>query len=60
MSNLYQIQTQEQEQENENPMEVFLYALKAPEIKRQYPKGLRPCLPFLGFTSLQKSRLVNF
>lgn len=50
MSNLSAIQTQEQEQEQENPMEVFLYALRAPESKRQYPKRLKMLFDFLGLS----------
>jgi len=52
MSNLSQTQTQEnaQEQEHENPMEVFLYALRAPETKRQYPNRLKVLFDFLGLS----------
>jgi len=31
----------------DNPLEVFMYALKAPESKRQYPKRLNVFLDFL-------------
>jgi len=30
-----------------DPMEVFTYALKAPESKRQYPRRFKPFLDFL-------------
>jgi hypothetical protein len=62
MRNLSQIQTQEQEkeQENENPMEVFLYALKAPETKRQYPKRLKTLFDFLGFSEPLENQAREF
>ena len=33
--------------DQENPLAMFLYALKAPESKRQYPKRLKVFLDFL-------------
>ena len=33
--------------EEEDPLSVFLYALKAPETKRQYPRRLKVFLDFL-------------
>lgn len=35
--------------DQENPLEMFMYALKAPESKRQYPKRLKVFLDFLTF-----------
>ena len=36
--------------EQENPLAMFMYALKAPESKRQYPKRLKV---FLDFSTLK-------
>ena len=33
--------------DQENPLAMFMYALKAPESKRQYPKRLKVFLDFL-------------
>ena len=33
--------------DQENPLQMFMYALKAPESKRQYPKRLKVFLDFL-------------
>lgn len=33
--------------DEENPLQIFLYALRAPESKRQYPKRLKVVLDFL-------------
>ncbi|HEX2306218.1 MAG TPA: hypothetical protein VHH33_08000 [Nitrososphaeraceae archaeon] len=62
MSNLSQIQTQEreQEQEHENPMEVFLYALRAPETKRQYPKRLKVLFDFLALSGTIEEQAHEF
>jgi hypothetical protein len=35
-----------QKYDNNNPMSVFVYALKAPETKRQYPRRLKVFLDF--------------
>ena len=32
-----------------DPMAVFLYAVKSPESKRQYPRRFKMFLDFLGF-----------
>ena len=37
----------ESEVEAEDPMTIFLYALRAPETKRQYPKRLKVFLDYL-------------
>ncbi|HET6727223.1 MAG TPA: hypothetical protein VFH19_04245 [Nitrososphaeraceae archaeon] len=36
-----------EELEKYDPMEVFIYALKAPESRRQYPRRFKPFLDFL-------------
>lgn len=41
--------------DQENPLQMFMYALKAPESKRQYPKRLKVFLDFLTF----KNELTN-
>src|SRR5215204_6575786 len=41
--------------DQENPLAMFMYALKAPESKRQYPKRLKVFLDFLT----SKNELVN-
>ena len=33
--------------DQENPLAMFMYALRAPESKRQYPKRLKVFLDFL-------------
>jgi hypothetical protein len=44
----------------DNPLEVFMYALKAPESKRQYPKRLKIFFDFLTFKNeLTDSDLKN-
>jgi hypothetical protein len=35
--------------DQENPLQMFMYALKAPESKRQYPKRLKVFLDFLTY-----------
>jgi hypothetical protein len=46
--------------DQENPLAMFLYALKAPESKRQYPKRLKVFLDFLTSTKeLSYSDLEN-
>jgi hypothetical protein len=37
--------------DQENPLEMFMYALKAPESKRQYPKWLKVFFDFLIFNN---------
>jgi hypothetical protein len=34
--------------DKENPLEMFLYALRAPESKRQYPRRLNVFLDYLA------------
>ena len=46
--------------DQENPLEMFMYALKAPESKRQYLKRLKVFLDFLTFKNeLSHSELEN-
>jgi hypothetical protein len=46
--------------DQENPLQMFMYALKAPESKRQYPKRLKVFLDFLTSKSeLDHSDLEN-
>jgi hypothetical protein len=46
--------------DQENPLEMFMYALKAPESKRQYPKRLKVFLDFLtSKNELSHSDLEN-
>jgi hypothetical protein len=35
--------------EEDHPLSIFLYALKAPETRRQYPRRLKVFLDFLRF-----------
>lgn len=46
--------------DQENPLEMFMYALKAPDSKRQYPKRLKLFFDFLTFKNdLSYSALQN-
>ena len=46
--------------DQENPLAMFMYALKAPESKRQYPKRLKVFLDFLTSNNeLSNSDLEN-
>jgi hypothetical protein len=38
---------QEEEEQEENPMMIFMYALKAPETRRQYPQRFKMFLDYL-------------
>jgi hypothetical protein len=40
-------QHQRQQEEYEDPLSVFIYALKAPETKRQWPRRLKVFFDFL-------------
>jgi hypothetical protein len=47
------------EEQRQDPMTVFLYALKAPETKRQWPGRLKIFLDFLkldGITMEEKAK----
>jgi hypothetical protein len=37
------------EDSKQDPLSIFVYVLRAPETKRQYPKRLEVVLEFLGF-----------
>lgn len=43
-----------------DPMKVFMYALKAPESRRQYPKRFKVFLDFLGITGNLDTQAKNF
>jgi integrase len=46
----------QEEEQQENPIAVFMYALKAPETKRQWPRRLKTFfdfLPFEGVTTIE-------
>ncbi|MDF0681668.1 MAG: hypothetical protein P0116_11970 [Candidatus Nitrosocosmicus sp.] len=43
-----------------NPITNFLFALKAPETRRQYPKRLEVFLDFLGFQGKFEDKAVTF
>lgn len=48
------------DQDQENPLAMFMYALEAPESKRQYPKRLKVFLDFLtSKNELSNSDLEN-
>jgi hypothetical protein len=49
----------EQEQE-EDPLSIFLYALKAPESKRQYPKRLKVFLDYLQLGGSLSQQAIEF
>ena len=56
--------TQSVEDENENPLTFFMYALKAPETRRQWPRRLKVFLDYLkmeGVRSMEEEslQLVN-
>lgn len=44
----------------EDPMAVFLYALKSPESKRQYPRRFTMFLDFLGFRGALEEQTKEF
>jgi hypothetical protein len=41
---------QEQQRQEENPMVAFMYGIKSPETKRQYPRRLKMFFNFLDFS----------
>lgn len=45
---------------NANPLVNFLFALKAPETKRQYPKRLEVFLDFLGLKGTFEDKVLDF
>jgi hypothetical protein len=38
---------QDEEEQEENPMTIFMYALKAPDTRRQYPQRFKMFLDYL-------------
>src|SRR5215469_13300936 len=44
----------------DNPLFVFLYAVKSPESKRQYPRRFKIFLDFLGFDGSLKEQAEEF
>jgi hypothetical protein len=54
------MQIQEEIQTQVGPMSVFLYALKAPESRRQYPKRLKMLLDFLGLAEPLENQAIEF
>ncbi len=44
----------------EDPMAVFLYAVKSPESKRQYPRRFKMFLDFLGFGGALEEQAKEF
>ena len=44
----------------EDPMAVFLYAVKSPESKRQYPRRFKIFLDFLGFDGILEEQVHEF
>jgi len=49
-----------QQDQEYDPMQPFIYALKAPESQRQYPKRLRPFLDFLNMTGSINEQAKEF
>jgi hypothetical protein len=45
---------------SEDPMAVFLYAMKSPESKRQYPRRFKMFLDFLGFGGVLEEQVKEF
>jgi hypothetical protein len=44
----------------EDPMDVFLYVVKSPESKRQYPRRFKMFLDFLGFAGVLEEQVKEF
>ena len=53
-------QIQEEIQECEDPISSFLYALKAPESRRQYPKRLKMLFDYLGLVEPLENQAIEF
>jgi hypothetical protein len=49
-----------QYEEEGHPLSVFLYALKAPETKRQYPRRLKVFLDFLKLDGTLEQQSKEF
>lgn len=50
----------ELEYRQDNPISAFLYALKAPESRRQYPRRLKVLFDFLGLPEPLESQDIDF
>jgi hypothetical protein len=48
------------EEEYQDPLSVFMYALKAPETKRQWPRRLKVFLDFLKLDGTMEERAKQF
>jgi hypothetical protein len=46
--------------EEQDPLSLFLYALKAPESKRQYPRRLKVFLDYLQLEGSIKQQAIEF
>jgi hypothetical protein len=53
-------QIQEEIYTQDDPMSAFLYALKAPESRRQYPKRLKMLFDFLDLVEPMENPAVEF
>ena len=54
------MQIHEEIHTRDNPMSAFLYALKAPESRRQYPKRLKMLFDFLGLKEPLENQAIEF
>jgi hypothetical protein len=48
------------QQEEENPMTIFMYALKAPESRRQYPQRFKMFLDYLKLEGALEKQARQF
>jgi hypothetical protein len=46
--------------EQQDPMSIFLYALKAPESRRQYPRRFKMFLDFLKLQGTLEEQAMKF
>ena len=53
-------QIQEEIHTSNDPMSAFLYALKAPESRRQYPKRLKVLFDYIGLVEPLENQAVEF
>ena len=54
------LENSEYNNNNINPITNFLFALKAPETKRQYPRRLEVFLDFLNMTGSFEEKALTF
>jgi hypothetical protein len=52
--------TYEQQKSRKNPMIAFMYALKAPESRRQYPRRFKTFLDYLGLQGSLEEQADQF